>query len=145
MVDIIGTLNIVDMLESKNDKIKVEKITKSKDEVSETINENEVTSDMTTKEVDSQEKVIEADVSEVIDTEKLSEEAKVYSENIFSGMRSFEDWAVLRTQSLRKHELAELKKLKSFSLISCAPKRICSHIINNNILTKMIDSTAILD
>ena len=42
MVDIIGTLNIVDMLESKNDKIKVEKITKSKDEVSETINENEV-------------------------------------------------------------------------------------------------------
>ena len=77
MVDIIGTLNIVDMLESKNDKIKVEKITKSKDEVSETINENEVTSDMTTKEVDSQEKVIEADVSEVIDTDKVSEEAKV--------------------------------------------------------------------
>ena len=66
------------MLESKNDKIKVEKITKSKDKVSETINENEVTSDMTTKEVDSQEKVIEADVSEVIDTEKLSEEAKVF-------------------------------------------------------------------
>jgi len=65
------------MLESKNDKIKVEKITKSKDEVSETINENEVTSDMTTKEVDSQEKVIEADVSEVIDTDKVSEEAKV--------------------------------------------------------------------
>ena len=66
------------MLESKNDKIKVEKITKSKDKVSETISENEVTSDMTTKEVDSQEKVIEADVSEVIDTEKLSEEAKVF-------------------------------------------------------------------
>jgi len=66
------------MLESKNDKIKVEKITKSKDKVSETISENEVTSDMTTKEVDSQEKVIEADVSEVINTEKLSEEAKVF-------------------------------------------------------------------
>ena len=66
------------MLESKNDKIKVEKITKSKDKVSETISKNEVTSDMTTKEVDSQEKVIEADVSEVINTEKLSEEAKVF-------------------------------------------------------------------
>jgi len=77
MVDIIGTLNIVDMLESKDDKIKAEKITQSKDEVSETINENEVTSDMTTKEVDSQEKVIEADVSEVIDTDKVSEESKV--------------------------------------------------------------------
>jgi hypothetical protein len=63
------------MLESKDDKIKVEKITKSKDEVSETINENEVTSDMTSKEVDSQEKVIEANVSEVINTDKLSEEA----------------------------------------------------------------------
>ena len=79
------------MLESKNDKIKVEKITKSKDEVSETINENEVTSDMTTKEVDSQEKVIEADVSEVIDTDKVSEEAKVLiSEEIVDDKKTTE-------------------------------------------------------
>ena len=43
------------MLESKDDKIKVEKITKSKDEVSETTNENEVISEKTTKELDSKE------------------------------------------------------------------------------------------
>ena len=64
------------MLESKDDKIKPVKITKSKDEVSETTNENEVIIEKTTKELDSQEVITATDVSEVIDKDKASEDAK---------------------------------------------------------------------
>ena len=64
------------MLESKDDKIKPVKITKSKDEVSETTNENEVIIEKTTKELDSQEVITATNVSEVIDKDKASEDAK---------------------------------------------------------------------
>ena len=64
------------MLESKDDKIKPVKITKSKDEVSETTNENEVIIEKTIKELDSQEVITATDVSEVIDKDKASEDAK---------------------------------------------------------------------
>ena len=47
------------MLESKDDKIKAEKITQTKDEVSETTNKKDVTPKKTTKDIDSKEVVID--------------------------------------------------------------------------------------
>ena len=57
------------MLESKNDKIKAEKITQTKDEVSETTNKKDVTPKKTTKDTDSKEVVIDTNVPNVLDTE----------------------------------------------------------------------------
>ena len=65
------------MLESKNDKIKAEKITQTKDEVSETTNKKDVTPKKTTKDTDSKEVVIDTNVPDVLDTDKASEDAKV--------------------------------------------------------------------
>ena len=65
------------MLESKDDKIKVEKITQTKDEVSETTNKKDVTPKKTTKDTDSKEVVIDTNVPDVLDTDKASEDAKV--------------------------------------------------------------------
>ena len=65
------------MLESKDDKIKVEKITQTKDEVSETTNKKDVTPKKTTKDIDSKEVVIDTSVPEVLGTDKASEDAKV--------------------------------------------------------------------
>ena len=65
------------MLESKDDKIKVEKITQTKDEVSETTNKKDVTPKKTTKDIDSKEVVIDTSVLEVLGTDKAPEDAKV--------------------------------------------------------------------
>ena len=48
----------------------------------------------------------------------LSEEAKAYTDTVLAGMRSYDDWAELKSQNLQKHEIKALKELESISGVS---------------------------
>ena len=74
MLNIIGTLNIVDMLESNEDKIK--KTAQPKDEVIETTNENEVISEQVNKDLDRKEVEVDDEVTKASSTEKATADLK---------------------------------------------------------------------
>ena len=74
MLNIIGTLNIVDMLESNEDKIK--KTAQPKDEVIETTNENEVISEQVNKDLDRKEVEVDDEVTKAINTEIVTNDLK---------------------------------------------------------------------
>ncbi len=55
----------------------------------------------------------------------LSNEARAYTQNVLTGMRTFDDWAILKKQNLQKHEtkaLQELTKACDTSLMLCKSK-----------------------
>ena len=74
MLNIIGTLNIVDMLESNEDKIK--KTAQPKDEVIETTNENEVISEQVNKDLDRKEVEVDDEVTKASSTKKATADLK---------------------------------------------------------------------
>ena len=74
MLNIIGTLNIVDMLESNEDKIK--KTAQPKDEVIETTNENEVISEQVNKDLDRKEVEVDDVVTKASSTKKATADLK---------------------------------------------------------------------
>jgi len=74
MLNIIGTLNIVDMLESNEDKIK--KTAQPKDEVIETTNENEVISEQVNKDLDRKEVEVDDEVTKTSSTKKATADLK---------------------------------------------------------------------